>query len=166
MNVIFKRRSIRRYQNKKIKREDAEKLVHAGLCAPTAMGRRPWHFVVIDDRKILDKIPGIHRYAAMASSAPLAILVCGDREIQRIEGYMAQDLAAASENILLMATSMGLGGVWCGVYPREERMEKFSRLLDLPADIMPFSLLVIGYPDEKPKDVDRLDLTRIHHNGW
>ena len=166
MKEIFERRSIRSFRKGEIPKERIRELVEAGLCAPTAMGIRPWHFVVITKRSVLDRIPDVHPYAKMSRSAPLAIVVCGDTKLQNNEGYMAQDLSAATENILLMATSQGLGSVWCGVYPRRSRMRGFSELLGIPDGIIPFSLVVIGEPDERPEEMDRYDESRIHFQEW
>lgn len=166
MDEIFKRRSIRKFKGEEVQKEDVDKMVYAGLCAPTARGGRPWHFVVIDEREKLNRIPEVHPYAEMAKSAPLAIVVCGDRDLQPNEGYMAQDLSASTQNILLMATKLGLGSVWCGIYPREPRISAFGDFLSLPENILPFSLVIIGKPDEIPDDIDRFDPERIHRDGW
>ncbi|MGA1821084.1 MAG: nitroreductase family protein [Thermoplasmatota archaeon] len=166
LNSIFKRRSIRKYVDDPISDEDLDRIIEAGQCAPTAMGKRPWHFIVIRKREILDRIPKIHPYAKMVSESNLAVIVCGDTRIQNVEGYMSQDLSAATQNILLEATDLGIGSVWCGIYPRTGRISGFRELLNIPEEIVPFSLIVLGYPAVEPEYRDRFDPERIHREGW
>ena len=166
MNSIFKRRSIRNYTEDPISDEDLDQIMKAGQCAPTAMGKRPWHFISVRSREILDQIPKIHPFAKMASGSNLAVIVCGDTRIQNVEGYMSQDLSAATQNILIEATDLGIGSVWCGIYPRAGRISGFRNLLNIPEEIIPFSLIVMGYPAEVPEDRDRYDPERVHYEGW
>ena len=91
------------------------------MAAPSACNKQPWHFVVINDREILDQIPQFSPYASMVKQAPLAIVVCGclDKTLEGIEQeFWIQDCSAATENILLMGHDLGLGGVWTALYPR------------------------------------------------
>ena len=104
--------------------------------------------------------------AAMAGKAPLAILVCGDLNLEKSEGYWVVDCAAAVENMLLAAHALGLGAVWCGVYPREKRMEALRQLLGLPKNVIAHSLVVLGYVAEQVPAEDRYRPERVHHNRW
>ena len=97
------------------------------MAAPSAGNQQPWHFIVIDDREILSEIPKFHPYSKMLNEASCAIVVCGDVTLQRFEGYWVQDCSAATQNMLLMATELGLGSVWLGAYPREERVEALKK---------------------------------------
>lgn len=144
LDLLFQRRSIRSYQDRAVEDDKITKLLEAGMAAPSARNIRPWHFVVIKNRDILDKITDIHPYSSMLKEAPLAIAVCGKHD----ERYWIQDCSAAMQNILLAATSLGLGSVWLGVYPREERTQQIKELLDLPEDISPLGIASIGYPNE------------------
>jgi len=141
LEAILTRRSVRKYTDEKIAEADVNDLLKAGMYAPSANNRQPWQFVIIDDRKILDEIPKIHPYAQMIKGAPLAILVCADKKAQEMPGYYSQDCSAAVQNILLAAHEKGLGAVWLGVYPREERMEPLKRLVGTPEHIVPFALI-------------------------
>lgn len=134
--------------------------------APSVRNLQPWHFIVIDDRKVLDIIPKIHPYAEMVYKAPLAILICGDKKLEKTVEYIGIDCAAATQNILLAAHNSGLGVVWLGVYPRKERMSGLSGLFELPDDIIPISLVSIGYPNESKVAEDRFSRERIHKNKW
>jgi nitroreductase len=102
----------------------------------------------------------------MCREAPVGILVCGDREIESLDGYIALNCAAATENILLAAHELELGSVWIAVYPREERIRIFKELLGLPENILPVAMVAIGYPDEKKNQPERFKPERIHYNGW
>ncbi|OGU55279.1 MAG: NADH dehydrogenase, partial [Ignavibacteria bacterium RBG_13_36_8] len=141
-------------------------LLEAAMYAPSARNEQPWHFIVIDDRKILGQIPSIHPYAEMLREAPLAILVCGDKKIEKSVEYIAIDCAAATQNILLASHELGLGSCWLGVYPRESRMKGLSELFTLPQNIIPISLVAVGYPAEKKETPERFIRERVHLNGW
>jgi len=166
MDAIMNRRSIRRYTGKDVSEDLVTELIRAAMNAPSAMNRRPWHFIVIRDREKLDSVPNFHRHAKMIEEATMAVLVCGDLRLQDNMGYMCADLGAATENLLVKATDMGLGTVWLGIYPREERMAPLSKMLHLPENIVPFSLVPVGYPAEKKKFEDRYDKGRVHRDGW
>jgi nitroreductase len=104
--------------------------------------------------------------AAMAADAPLAILICGDLELETSPGYWVVDCAAAAENILLTAHALGIGAVWTGVYPRDPRMDGLRKLLGLPDMVVAHSLVVVGYPAEQPKPADRYRADRVRRNHW
>ncbi len=166
MSAIFERRSIRKYTDKEVSEELIEKILRAGMAAPSAGNQQPWHFIVIDDRDVLIEIPKFHPNSRMLMEASRAIVVCGDLKLQKYEGYWIQDCSAAMENMLLMVQELGLGAVWLGVYPVEERVKGVVKLLNLPENIMPLSIISIGYPDEKRDPVDRYNPSRIHRNRW
>ena len=166
LDAIHTRRSIRRYLDKPVSEELIQKLLAAAMQAPSARNQQPWQFVVIDDRAVLAKIPDFMPNAAMAAKAPLAILVCGDLDLEKSEGYWVVDCAAATENMLLAAHALGLGACWCGVYPREKRMEGLRKLLGLPQNVIAHSLVVIGHPAEQVGAENRYREERVHRNRW
>ncbi|MBA7612268.1 hypothetical protein ES703_19504 [subsurface metagenome] len=102
----------------------------------------------------------------MLGHAPLAIVVCGNPNKELYEGYCVQDCAAATENILIAAQSLGLGAVWLGVYPREDRVAKLKKLLGLPNRIIPLSIVSVGHPTEKKGPPNRFDEGNIHLDKW
>lgn len=163
---IITRRSIRKYTDKKISDDQINTLLKSGMYAPSANNKQPWHFIVINDRKILSKIADIHPYAKMLTEAQLAILVCGDELLENGSGYWVVDCSAATQNILLAAHGLGLGAVWLGLHPREERKQAIKELFNLPNNIQPLSLLSIGYPNENKELPDRFKPERIHYNKW
>lgn len=166
MSIIYRRRSIRKYQKKDVPDELVGEIIRAAMHAPSACNQQPWHFVVIRNEETKKKIAEIHPHAQMSAEAPVVILVCGDPTLEKCKGYWVQDCSAAVENLLLRATELGLGAVWCGVYPREERVKAFRELLGIPEHVVPFALVPVGYPAEHPVQVDRFKPERIHYEKW
>jgi nitroreductase len=166
MKSIFNRRSIRKYTSQPVTDSQIQQMLKAAMAAPSAGNEQPWEFVVLRDRTILNAIPKFHPYSLMLYEASVAILVCGDMGREKYSGYWVQDCAAATENMLLAAVELGLGAVWLGVYPTEERVTALRKLLHIPETAVPFSLVSIGYPAEQQNPSDRFDTSRIHYNTW
>ena len=166
LEAILTRRSVRKYTEKEIDDTCIQQLIEAAVSAPSAGNQQPWHFIIIDDRRILDKIPEFHPHAKMLKQAQKAILVCGDINLEKYKGYWMLDCSAATQNILLAARALGLGACWLGVYPREERIIKLRELLGIPENVIPFSLISLGYPAEKQEKIRREYKSRIHYNKW
>lgn len=165
--AIYNRRSIRKYEEgKDISPEIVKEILGAGMMAPSAGNAQPWQFIVVDNREILDSVKEINPYAAMASNAPLGILVCGDLSLEKYPGFWVQDCAAAVQNILLAIHAKGLGAVWTGVYNNDARVEGFTKKFDLPEHIVPHAFLVVGWPAQESKPQDRYKEERIHINKW
>lgn len=158
LDNIATRTSIRDYEARPVEKEKVEKMLRAAMAAPTAMNKQPWHFVVVDQRSVLDSLAGANPNTKMLLKAPLAIVVCGDMD-KVIEGggrdFWIQDASAATENLLLAAHAMGLGAVWTGAYPSEERSKAISATLSLPDNLVPLNMIVIGYPAEHPQPKDK-----------
>ena len=152
MNVSIKnRRSIRKYHaDKQIAKEQLNQLMEAAMLAPSACNSRPWEFIAITNRKILDEIARIHPNAKMCATATAAIVVVALPQEGRPEGYYPQDCGAATQNILLEAEAMGLGTCWCGVHPKEDRTASIRALLDIKEPKIPFNVIAIGYSAETP----------------
>ncbi|MDD3470895.1 MAG: nitroreductase family protein [Thermoguttaceae bacterium] len=163
---LLTRRSVRRFEKTPIAEETLEKILKAGMYAPSACNCQPWEFIILDDPAIVSEIPKINPHAAMALQAPLSILVCGDLQREHPSGYWVVDCAAAVQNIMLAAHALGVGSVWTAVYPRPERVAGFKTLLNLPEHIVPHALDVVGYAAEQPTPPNRFVPTRIHHNAF
>ena len=163
---IRTRRSIRKYLDKPVPEDILQQVLAAAMYAPSACNQQPWQFLVVDDRRLLREVPRVHPYATMAAEAPLAILVCGDSSLEQVPGYWVIDCSAAVQNLLLAAHALGLGAVWCGVYPREARMEGLRQLVGLPKNVIAHSLVVLGYAAEQIAAEDRYRPERVHHNRW
>lgn len=166
LETIHTRRSIREYQNQPIPEELVTEILKAAMMAPSARNQQSWEFVVITDPEIRKKIPTVSPFAQMVVDAPLAILICGNLEVETAPGYWVIDCSAAIQNLLLAAHALGLGAVWTGVYPREERVKGLAKMFDLPDHVIPHSLIVLGYPTQQPEHPDRFKPERIHLNGW
>lgn len=167
IEAILTRRSTRNYRKKDVSPETIREVIRAAMHAPSGADEQPWYFVVLNDPSLLEKIPSIHPYAAMVSQAPVAVLVCGDPGREKHAGMWAQDCAAATQNMLLAAHALGLGSVWVGVYPREERMEPLRKLLGIPERIAPFALLPLGYSNDAAETrEDRFSEDRVRTNHW
>ncbi|HID38189.1 MAG TPA: nitroreductase family protein [Calditrichaeota bacterium] len=166
LEAIYTRRSIRRFKNDPVSEENLQHLLRAGMQAPSARNTQAWQFIVINERVILNEINDFHPFASMLSEAPLAIAVCGDKRAEAHEGYLAVNCAAATQNILLAAHALELGAVWIGIYPRENRIQRLSELLQLPDFILPVSLVALGYPAEDKQAIDRYDQAKVHLNRW
>ncbi len=163
---LITRRSIRTYTPDKIEYSQVEDIVKAGMYAPSAVNCQPWHFIILDDREIFQKIMDIHPYSKMLKNAQYAIVVLGDEELQHGPGYWVVDCAAATQNILLAAHAKGIGSVWLGLHPREQRKKGIKELFNLPEHIHPFSIISLGYPGEEKEQPDRFKKDRIHYNQW
>ena len=163
---ILTRRSIRKYETRMIEEQKIHQLLEAAMYAPSARNTQPWHFIVINEREMLNKIMKVHPYSKMLAEAPVAVLICGDKNREPNEGYLNTNCSAATQNLLLAAHDLGLGSVWLGVYPREERMKGISEIVGLPSSIIPISLVVLGYPKEVLEKPKRFLPERIHYNKW
>lgn len=164
---IMTRASVRQFTDKAVAKDTLETLVKAGMAAPSAMDKRPWEFVIVTEKAVLDSLGAVHPHANL-KTATAAILVCGNMKetIEEAPEYWVQDCSAATENILLAAHGLGLGAVWCGVYPVKERVEAVSGVLGLPEDIVPLNIITMGYPAEQPTVKDKYKSSKIHWQKW
>ena len=169
IDVIYKRTSIRHYSNQKVSDEQMETILRAGMSAPSGMNLQPWRFIVIRNRKVLNDLGSELPYAKMLSQADSAIVVCGElnnsgnKDLQKL---WVQDCSAASENILLAITSLGLAGLWTAVYPYKDRMAIVEKYCKTPENIIPLNVIPIGYPAEEYSSKNKWDTSKIHKEQW
>ena len=163
LQIIFSRRSIRKYTGEPIAKEDLTSLLEAGMAAPSASNQKPWHFVTVTDADKLKALADAHPHGKMLAHAPLAIAVCGDPSIS---DWWVQDCAAATENILIAAAGLGLGAVWLGCGGLEEREQAVRDILGIPVGIGVLSLISIGHPGETKEARTQYDPARVHDNQW
>jgi len=166
IEAILTRRSIRKYTGKPVSDSDIKTLMECAMAAPSADNQQPWHYVVVDDREVLNGIAGAHPHAQMCKDAALAVVVCGDAGITKFPDYWPQDCAAATQNILVAARALGLGTCWCGVYPSQKHVPALRELLGIPEQVTPFSLIAVGHPAEQKPPGNRYDAARVHMNRW
>lgn len=166
---IMTRTSVRSYSEREVSKEVVDTLLRAAMAAPTAGNKQPWKFIVIDKRDILNSISENFSSMKMASRAGVAVIMCGEPSLS-FDGegreYWVQDVSAATENLLLAAHAMGLGAVWCGIYPISDRVRIFSEMLNIPEGIIPMACVCIGYPDGETLPKDKWNPDNIHYNGW
>lgn len=151
-NAILKRRSVRKFKDTPVPRELIDKLLEAAMAAPSACNRKPVDFYVITNEEKLQEISMCGRFTRFKS--PLIIVVVGNLKRALPLGmadYWIHDAAAACENILIEATSLGLGSCWCGVHPQKRTMERVSEAISLNDKQIPFAIIKLGYPDEFPE---------------
>ena len=164
IKTIFSRRSIRKYTEESVSEENLTTLLKTAMAAPSASNRQPWHFITVTDRKTLDKLADAHSYGKMLYEAPLCITVCGDTSIS--ERFWVQDCSAATQNILVGVTALGLGAVWLGVYPRKERVKDVKEILNIPKGITPLCMISIGHPDEEKEPRTQYTEEKVHQDKW
>jgi nitroreductase len=163
LEVIFKRRSIREYQDRPVSRETLVQLLQAGMAAPSASNSKPWEFVAVNDKAAMEQLRT--RLKKGMYNAPAAIAVLANLKIAANESaqrYWQQDCSAAVENILVAAAGLGLGTVWIGSYPREETMQIEREILGIPADVTPLAVIYVGYPAEKKEPRTQYEESRVH----
>ncbi|MDE5786228.1 MAG: nitroreductase family protein [Duncaniella sp.] len=169
LDDILMRTSVRSYSDRKVDSLTVDTLLRAAMAAPTAGNKQPWRFVVVTDTASLNYIASNFRSMKMAAEAQVAVVMCGD-VTATFEGegreYWVQDVSAATENLLLAAHSVGLGAVWCGIYPISERVNEFTTLLKLPENIIPMACVCVGYPAVATTPKDKWVPEYIRYNTW
>jgi nitroreductase len=164
IQTVLARRSIRKYTAEPVSNADIKTLLEAAMAAPSASNRKPWHFVVVTERQALDRLAEAHPHGKMLFEATLCIAVCGGPT--EAERFWVQDCSAATENLLLAVTALGLGAVWLGVYPREERVAAIRQVLGIPEEIAPLNLISIGHPAEEKEPRTQYDEACVHYERW
>jgi nitroreductase len=163
LSMIFSRRSIRVYTDEPVSDQDVRSLLEAGMAAPSGSNRKPWHFVVVRDREVLQALARAHPFGKMIGHAAVGIAVCGD---PGVSDWWVQDCTAATENILIAVAGLGLGGVWLGCHGRPEREQAVREVLGIPQRIGVLSLLSIGHPAEEKEARTQYDPARLHEDRW
>lgn len=160
---IMARRSIRKYTEEPVSREQLEMLLRAAMAAPSASNLRPWEFVVVTDPERLARLRRVSPFAAY--NAPAAIIVCGN--MRRVypppaTGFWIQDCSAATQNILLAATGLGLGSVWIGIHPVPTHVALVRRVINPPRHVVPLSMVYVGHPARPKAPRTQYDEARVH----
>ena len=162
MENIFHRVSIRKYEDKPVEKEKILQILKAGMQAPSACNQQPWEFYVVENREVLKQLGESSPFSAPAGKAPVAI-VTAYREECDLPEFAQIDMSIMMENLWLAADEIGLGGVWLGVAPREDRMKDVEKIVGIPAGQRVFGIFALGYPDEERTQQDRFDQSRIHY---
>lgn len=171
IDLLRKRRSIRKFTAEKIAPDTIEKLVEAALRAPSSRGINPWEFVLVDEPEILSKLAKAKQHGSeFLENAPFAIVVCADSTKSDV---WIEDCSIAAVIIQLTATSLDLGSCWAQIRDRQHDYKitaeaYIQKMLGLPEYIKVECILGIGHPSEEkqPVPTDKLQLGRIKHNRW
>lgn len=171
LDIIYTRRSIRRYTDEEVTKDEEHLLLKAAMCSPNCVNNRSWAYVVVRDlEKIRQISEGLHPNAPLVKNVNFLIVVCGDMTLTRpgLVDYWVQDCAIASTSMLIAANGIGLGGCWYGVYPQEYKVNNITQILNLPNHIIPLNVLTFGHPAEQRPNVseERFEEHKIHYNGW
>ncbi len=166
MSIIFKRKSVRKFTDEKVPDEVIENLLKAGMQAPSSCNAQPWEFIVVTNDEDKDAISKMHRFAKPAAAASHLIITLGNLNEAKVIGMIEQDLGACNENILLQATHEGLGAVWLGFHPIEDRTLKLKHYLNIPDYCIPFSVICVGYPAQEGEVKLRYDESKVHYDRF
>lgn len=168
MNEIFTRRSIRKYIDRPVEPEKRERILRAGMQAPSAGNRQPWELLVLTADEDKAAIAAMSPYAKMVPEAAELIVVCANlnRTFQSENAWWVEDLSACTQNILLQIAAEGLGGVWLGFYPDGDRVDGLISYLQLPEHIIPFAVIAYGYSEAENVFMDRFDESKVHYGRF
>ena len=166
---ILNRTSIRKYTGRQISDEDLHQILEAGMAGPSCVNSRDWSFLVVRDRETLIQMAEANgKPAEPLKGAALGILVCADlsRSFQGASEYWVIDCSIAVQNMILAAHALGIGSVWLGTWPQMDRVRKQQELFDLPEDIVPHSIVALGYPAEEKERKGFYEEDRVHFEKW
>ena len=168
LRPILERRSCRSYTDQPVSDEILQTLLRAGMVAPSAKNSQPWEFLVLRDEKLKAAVSAVGTHWGMLKDAPLGILVLANLKDYKAThtDFFVQDCSAATQNILLAAQAVGLGGVWLGLYPNEERILEMRKLCGIPEDIIPVTLVSIGYPAQTPHPHTTFHAEKVHYDRY
>lgn len=171
LECIMTRASVRKYKPEAVNDSIVTAVLKAGMAAPSAANQQAWHFVVVTDQALKDTITDSFQWTKMVRECAFAVVVCGDMSKlfdgdRETGGFWTLDCSAASENMLLAAHALGLGGVWCGIYPEEDRMAKLSAILNLPSNLRPLNILSFGYPETAASPKNKWDAGKVSYNRF
>ena len=164
---IMTRVSVRRFSDTPVTDAQLTAILHAAMSAPSGVNKQPWEFIVVDNRELLDRLAQSLPYAKMTAQAPVAIVVCGNRDhmLDGVDNNLwEQDCSAASENILLAAHALGLGGVWTCLYPHDDRIAATRSILNIPDNLVPFNLIPVGHPLADHAPMNKWHPEKVHFN--
>lgn len=165
MEIIKLRRSVREYLDKEISDSDIDKIIEAGIMAPSAKNQQPWEFIVIKDKNTLTKLS--EKLSPLYAKSNVTIILCMRNYDLFSPTRREQDMSACIENMMLEATYLGIGSCWIGTYPDPERMNPLIEILNIPDNVTPFCGLTLGYPAKEGifKEVSRKSIVHKEKYG-
>lgn len=166
MSIINNRYSTRKFRNKEVEGEKINSILEAAMTAPSSKNKRPWEFIVVDNKELLKELSSKHKNWGILKNADKAILVCGNLINDNRENHVVMTCSASTQNILLKSIELDLGSVWLGCFPDQERINIVRLIFNLPQYIFPVSLIALGYEESKENKTRNIDKNKIHYNGW
>ena len=170
LNLLYRRRIIRKYKTTKLDSDTVQRLIKAALLSPSSRGFQPWQFVVVDDIEVLSLLASSKKGAGFLKDAALGIVILADPTKSDV---WVEDASIAATILHLTAESLGLGSCWIQIRERQatetETAEQYvQRILAIPENLKVISIISIGYPDEsKPHHVDGdLGFDKVHRNKY
>lgn len=167
-SVIHERKSVRNFTGDPVSKADLEKIIRAGMAAPTAVNMQPWSFVIVTERQLLDELAAGLPYAKMLTKAGAAIVGCTepDQAYEKSTDMAIIDASLAGENIMLAIEALGLGGVWTAAYPYADRMKHVKTVLKIPEEVIPLNVIALGVPAGNDQPKDKYKSNKIHWEKW
>lgn len=166
MSIVFKRHSVRKFKDERVSDDLIENLLKAGMQAPSSCNAQPWEFIVVSRSEDKEAISKMHKFAKPAAGASHLIITLGNLNEAKVIGMIEQDLGACNENILLQATHEGLGAVWLGFHPIEDRTLRLKEYLNIPDYYIPFSVICVGWPESEGEVKIRYDESKVHYDRF
>lgn len=166
LEALRTRRSIRKFEDRPVPEAMITRILEAAMMAPSAGNAQPWQFIVVTGRERLDAMAELQPYVQMVLQAQAGIIVCGDLSKEKYPGYWVQDCSAAMQNLLLAAHDLGLGAVWTGIYPQEDRVARYRAMFKLPDQVVPLGFAPLGWPALHPRSESRFKPERVHYNTY
>jgi nitroreductase len=163
LDLIKRRRSIRKYTGEPVSDEDVERLLEAAMAAPSASNSQPWEFVVVRKAGLRQKLAQTHLWSRMCADAAAVFVVCAD---ERRSSHWVEDTSAATENLLLAAAGLNLGAVWVGIYPNSQREEHVREALGIPPKLRVLCLVPVGHPAESKPPRTQYDERKVHYDRY
>jgi nitroreductase len=163
LDMIKKRRSIRKYTDQAVTGEQIRQLLEAAMAAPSGSNIQSWEFVVVRDPNLKKQLAQTHTWSSMAADAAVVFVVCGN---ERASHHWIEDASAATQNLLLAATALGLGAVWVGIHPNDDREAHLRKVLAIPKGIRVLCLVPVGYPAESKPPRTQYRESKVHYEGW
>jgi nitroreductase len=163
LELIKKRRSIRKYTDQAVTDEQIRQLLEAAMAAPSGSNIQPWEFVVVRDPDLKRQLAQTHTWSQMAADAAVVFVVCGH---ERASPHWVEDTSAATQNLLLAAAAMNLGAVWVAMYPHRERETHARRVLGIPEEVRILCLVPVGHPAESKPPGTKYREDKVHYERW
>ncbi|WP_024613485.1 nitroreductase family protein [Clostridium sp. Ade.TY] len=170
IDLLSKRRSIRKYKDKMVEDFKVEQILRGALLAPSSMNKKPVEFVVVNDKYTLKQLEDCKDKGTIAlKTAPLAIVVIADFEKSNV---WIEDASIASSNIMLEAENLGLGTCWIQIRNRQNNCmdseDAVRKVLNIPSNMGVLNIITLGYKDEEKAsyNLENLNFTKIHYNKY